>query len=194
MDSSFQNTIFSVWKPKMITSTDVVRKIKNKFSLAKVGHCGTLDPFAEGVLIIVSGNKTTESEKYMSSIKTYLTTIVLGEKTDTLDNLGSIIQKKTVDKKNLKKDRVRKVLNNFIGIIYQRPPSYSAKKINGVRLYKLARKDVFVHLKPVQIEILKIELISIIGNELSIKVKCHKGTYIRQLGNDIAESLGTVGS
>ena len=89
---SSKDRIFPVWKPQMMTSTDVVRKIKNKFDLNKVGHCGTLDPFAEGVLIVLSGNKTAEAEQYMESLKTYRTTIVFGKETDTLDRLGEVIK------------------------------------------------------------------------------------------------------
>lgn len=186
-----KDMIFPVWKPQMMTSTDVVRKIKKKFHLDKVGHCGTLDPFAEGILIILSGSKTSDSDKYMDSIKTYITTIVLGEQTDTLDRLGKIIRF-NYDSDFSEKD-VKNILKKFIGKIKQRPPVFSAKKINGVRLYKFARKDVFVHLKPVIVNIEKIDFISLEGNELTIKVRCHKGTYIRQLGSDIARALGTVG-
>lgn len=186
-----KDMIFPVWKPQMMTSTDVVRKIKKKFHLDKVGHCGTLDPFAEGILIILSGSKTSDSDKYMDSIKTYITTIVLGEQTDTLDRLGKIIRF-NYDSDFSEKD-VKNILKKFIGKIKQRPPVFSAKKINGVRLYKFARKDVFVHLKPVIVNVEKIDFISLEGNELTIKVRCHKGTYIRQLGSDIAKALGTVG-
>jgi len=186
-----KDMIFPVWKPQMMTSTDVVRKIKKKFHLDKVGHCGTLDPFAEGILIILSGSKTSDSDKYMDSIKTYITTIVLGEQTDTLDRLGKIIRFNYDS--DFSEEDVKNILKKFIGKIKQRPPVFSAKKINGVRLYKFARKDVFVHLKPVIVNIEKIDFISLEGNELTIKVRCHKGTYIRQLGSDIARALGTVG-
>ena len=187
-----KDRIFPVWKPQMMTSTDVVRKIKNKFDLNKVGHCGTLDPFAEGVLIIVSGNKTTKSEQYMKSIKTYRTTIVFGKETDTLDRLGEVI-KLDNNNNNFTVSNINKVLNKFIGKIKQRPPAFSAKKINGIRLYKFARKDIFIRLKPIDIEIEDIRFISFSDGKLTIDVKCHKGTYIRQLGSDIAKALGTIG-
>ena len=190
---SIQNSIFPIWKPQMITSTDVVRKIKNKFDLKKVGHCGTLDPFAEGVLIILSGDKTRSSEEYMKSIKTYRAIVTFGEETDTLDVLGEVIKRDSTSKKEITINDVEKVLPNFIGKIEQRPPAFSAKKINGVRLYKLARMDVFVHLKPVLVEIEEIKIISMLQNQLTIDIKCQKGTYIRQLGSDIAKSLGTLG-
>ena len=107
---NLQDSIFPVWKPPMITSTDVVRKIKYKFDLRKVGHCGTLDPFAEGVLIVLSGNKTQTSEEYMKSVKTYITTIIFGEETDTLDILGNIIRKDSANNKNFSIKDIQKVL------------------------------------------------------------------------------------
>ena len=190
--SNSQDAIIPIWKPQMITSTDIVRKVKSQFDFDKVGHCGTLDPFAEGVLVILSGNKTSKSDHYMNSVKTYRTTIVFGRETDTLDRLGEIIR--VDDSSNsFTEDDIRSVLIEFIGKIYQRPPSFSAKKINGVRLYKFARKDIFIHLKPVLIEIEAIKFISFRDNELTIEVTCHKGTYIRQLGSDIARKLGTFG-
>lgn len=187
-----KDAIFPIWKPQMITSTDVVRKVKSRFNLSKVGHCGTLDPFAEGVLIILSGNKTLESSKYMNTVKTYRATIVLGTETDTLDVLGKTIRVKALENRFSNQD-IEKVLTEFKGEIKQRPPAFSAKKINGVRLYKFARKDIFIHLKPVSILIDEIDFISFNGRELVIDVKCHKGTYIRQLGNDIAKKMGTLG-
>ena len=155
-----QDHVFPIWKPEMITSSEVVRQIKNKYKLNKVGHCGTLDPFAEGVLIVVSGKETHSFEKHVSSIKTYHATIVFGEKTDTLDRLGSVIFKD--DKiEEFDRNKIEKTLKKFIGSVKQRPPAFSAKRINGIRLYKLARKDIFVHLKPVDIYIDDIRLIQI---------------------------------
>ena len=177
----------------MISSGEVVKTIKSKLNLKKVGHCGTLDPFAEGILIVVSGCETESSNKYMSYPKTYTTVIVLGEQTDTLDSTGEIIKRKEVLNERYDKKFIENILSSFIGKIKQRPPSFSAKKINGVRLYKLARKDVFIHLKPVEVMIENIKFISFDNNELSIEVKCQKGTYIRQLGYDIARAMGTTG-
>ena len=187
-----KDVIFPIWKPQMLTSTDVVRKIKSRFNLSKVGHCGTLDPFAEGVLIVLSGNKTLESDKYMNTVKTYRATIVFGEETDTLDILGKTIRVKALENKFSDQD-IKKILKEFKGKIKQRPPAFSAKKINGVRLYKFARKDIFIHLKPVSILIDEIDFISFNKNELTIDVKCQKGTYIRQLANDIAKKMDTLG-
>jgi len=189
MDSN----IYPIWKPKDITSSEVVRQIKRKYKLDKAGHCGTLDPFAEGVLIVLSNDKTAESANYMNEIKVYKATVVFGVQTDTLDPTGRILKENIVALNNISISKIEKVLKNFSGEIDQRPPCFSAKKINGIRLYKLARNDVFVHLKPVRVFIKKIRLISYEGRELTIEVTCHKGVYIRQLAVDIAKSLGTVG-
>ena len=188
-----QNNIFPVWKPRSLSSGEVVKTIKSKLNLKKVGHCGTLDPFAEGLLIVVSGTETSNSDKYMADIKTYRTIVSLGGETDTLDNTGEVIRKAEVKPENYSNDFIKKVLGSFVGKIKQRPPAFSAKKINGVRLYKLARQDVFVHLKPVEITIESIKFISFKDNELTIEIVCHKGTYIRQLGRDIARAMGTAG-
>ena len=190
--NNYQDNVFPIWKPEMMTSSEVVRQVKNKLNLDRVGHCGTLDPFAEGIIIVVSGKETLSADKYVSTIKTYLATIVLGEKTDTLDRLGSVIYKDS-NVKDYSYNQIEKVLGKFIGTIKQRPPSFSAKRINGIRLYKLARRDIFIHLKPVDITIDQIRLISVNKNKISIEVKSYKGAYIRQLANDIAKELGTVG-
>ena len=187
-----KDNIYPIWKPKMMSSGDVVRKIKKKFQLDKVGHCGTLDPFAEGVLILLANSRTSDSDAFMSQKKTYIATISLGVDKDTLDSTGKTIR---IDSKIKKysKIEIENTLELFIGEILQRPPCFSAKKVNGVRLYKLARKDIFIHLKPVKVKIEKINFISYKDNRLTIEVECHRGTYIRQLGKDIAASLGTFG-
>ena len=193
IDKNINTDIYPIWKPKDITSSEVVRRIKKIYNLEKAGHCGTLDPFAEGVVIVLSNNKTKESEKYMNDIKVYETTIMLGLQTDTLDPTGQTLKEKEMQLGSVSKEEIKKNLKKFIGSIKQRPPCFSAKRVNGVRLYKLARKDVFVHLKPVDVHIEDINLISHSKNEITIEVRCHKGVYIRQLGIDIANSLGTIG-
>ena len=188
-----QSNLFPVWKPKSLSSGDVVKTIKSKLNFNKVGHCGTLDPFAEGILLIVTGEETSNSIKYMSETKTYETVISLGQQTDTLDNTGIPIKSYKVNDANFTKDYFENILSNFEGSILQRPPAFSAKKINGIRLYKLARQDIFVHLKLINIFIKKINFVNYADNDLTIEVICEKGTYIRQLGLDIAKSIGTVG-
>ena len=187
------SNIYPVWKPVDITSSDVVKYVKKNYKLDKAGHCGTLDPFAEGVLLVLSNEKTSDVLNYMNDIKVYKTTIILGLQTDTLDPTGKIFKKKNIEFDSISNDDIESVLGKFVGNIEQRPPCFSAKRINGVRLYKLARQDVFVHLKPVNVQIENISFISYENRELTIEVTCHKGVYIRQLGVDIANALGTVG-
>ena len=186
------NAIIPVWKPVNITSYDIIRKIKSIDNSHKVGHCGTLDPFAEGIVVICLGDSTKNSLTYMNKLKTYIATIAFGEETDTLDHTGRVI--KTSNKKvEINKRLFQTIIKNHTGDIYQTPPSYSAKKINSIKLYDLARKDIFVKLKPSKIRINKITLLELLDNKATIKITCSKGTYIRALARDISYDLGTYG-
>ena len=126
--------IYPIWKPKDMTSSDVVRHIKRKYDLDRVGHCGTLDPFAEGVLILLSNDRTVEADSFMSESKIYETTIALGLQTDTLDPTGTILKTDDIEFEGISRFQVENVLNGFIGEVDQRPPCFSAKRINGVRI------------------------------------------------------------
>lgn len=183
--------ILSIYKPIGWTSFDVVKKIKGITKEKKVGHGGTLDPFAEGLLIIGTGTDTKKLTDISSSTKTYRATLKLGETTDSLDNEGPVTSKMKVP--FLNKEKVEKILFDFKGEYKQTPPMYSAKKVNGVRLYKLARKNKVVHREPIFVNIEEISLNAINTNEIDFSVTCTKGTYIRVLGQDIANKLGTVG-
>lgn len=185
------NDIFSVWKPADITTYDILRKIKKISKINKIGHCGTLDPFAEGVVIICKGEATKKSLLYMNKNKKYTAHIKFGVETDTLDKTGQII--KRCDKIILDSTKIRKSLDSFLGTISQIPPYYSAKKINNVKMYDLARKQIFVRLKPVKVTIDRIRLVDFIDNYATIEVECKKGTYIRSLARDIAYANGTFG-
>jgi len=185
------NDIFSVWKPVDITTYDIIRKIKEISKIKKIGHCGTLDPFAEGVVIVCKGDATKDSLFYMNKNKKYTAFIKFGAETDTLDKTGEII--KCDNKIILDSKTIRKSLDSFIGTINQIPPYYSAKKINNVKMYDLARKQIFVRLKPVQVTIENIKLIDLVDNYATIEVECKKGTYIRSLARDIAYANGTYG-
>ena len=187
---NLSNTLIPVWKPKNIYSTDIVRFIRKKYHV-KAGHAGTLDPFAEGVLIIATGSKTKLIEDNQSLSKTYRGVIELGRETNTLDVLGETFKEKPLI--DITESKVKSVLSTFTGIIKQRPPAFSALRKNNVRLYKLARKDVYINLKPREVEIYSIELISFKTNLIEIEVKCGKGTYIRSLARDIALKLDTFG-
>ena len=183
--------IYSIYKPVGWTSFDVVKKIKGITRESKVGHAGTLDPFAEGVLIIGTGKDTKKLSDISSTAKSYRATLKLGETTETLDNEGPII--KTNDIPDFDKLKVEKVLLSFKGNYIQTPPMFSAKRVNGVRLYKLARKNIKVSRVPIQLEILDITLNNCTDNEIDFSVTCSKGTYIRVLGQDIAIKLKTIG-
>ena len=185
--------IIIINKEKEYTSHDVVAKVKKILNEKKVGHTGTLDPNATGVLPILLGKGTKLSKYLINHNKIYEATLKLGEKTDTADIEGKIIEEKDVKKENLSQENVTKVLKEFIGKSKQVPPMYSAIKVNGKKLYEYARKGQTIEIKPREIEIYGIELLNINNNEISFKVHCSKGTYIRTLCENIAEKLETVG-
>ena len=180
-------------KEKEYTSHDVVAKVKKILNEKKVGHTGTLDPNATGVLPILLGKGTKLSKYLINHNKIYEATLKLGEKTDTADIEGKITEEKDVKKENLSQENVTKVLKEFIGKSKQVPPMYSAIKVNGKKLYEYARKGQTIEIKPREIEIFSIELQSITNNEITFKVHCSKGTYIRTFCENIAEKLETVG-
>ena len=180
-----------MWKPVDWTSFDVVKKIRGHIKPAKVGHAGTLDPFAEGVLMLCTGEKTKSIESFMDQEKEYVAEIILGSETDTLDITGEVV--KTAHIPKLNKQSIQDVLLNYTGDIMQEPPMYSAIKYNGKPLYKLARKQITVSRKKREIRIYDIILQNFKVDSIYIKIKCGRGTYIRSLARDIALSLGTVG-
>lgn len=179
-------------KQKGFTSHDVVNVIRKKLNTKKVGHTGTLDPNATGVLPILVGKATKISKYLMEHDKTYIATLKLGEKTDTGDSEGQVIEEKSIPK-DLRKEDINDVLQNFFGKQKQVPPMYSAIKINGKKLYEYAREGKEVKLEAREIEIYKIELLEYQNNKIKFEVECSKGTYIRTLCEDIAKKLGTVG-
>ncbi len=179
-------------KQKGCTSHDVVAKTKRLLK-EKVGHTGTLDPNATGVLPLLVGQGTKLSAYLIEHDKEYIATLKLGEKRDTADSEGATIEKRQIDYNVLQKENVEKVLKSFIGKQEQIPPMYSAIKINGKKLYEYARKNESVKLKPRNIEIYQMDLIDLIKDTIVFKVQCSKGTYIRSLCEDIAEKLDTVG-
>ncbi len=183
--------ILNIYKPKGWTSFDVVKKVRGILNEKKVGHGGTLDPFAEGVLIVGTGPDTKKLTAISGTDKEYNATLLLGSKTDTHDIEGTIVEEKEIPQ--LLNEQVETVFKSFIGEQLQTPPMYSAKKVNGQRLYKLARKNIKVKREPSLINIFDIELIEYKSPYISFKVHCSKGTYIRVLGSEIAEKLGTVG-
>ena len=187
--------ILVVNKPYGITSRDVVNEISKKLKTRKVGHTGTLDPIAIGVLIICVGRATKLVNKLTSSYKIYEAKVKLGILTDTLDNTGNIIRKEEC---NVTKEQIIDALNGFKGKYIQEVPIYSAVKVNGKKLYEYAREGIDVVLPKREVEIKNIELIDdlyILDNKICFDFRCEvsKGTYIRSLINDISNKLDTIG-
>lgn len=186
--------ILIINKPKGRTSHDIVAKVKRIVG-NKVGHTGTLDPNATGVLPLLIGKGTLCSQYLMEHDKMYEVVLKLGIKTDTADSEGSIIEEKDVVLEKLSEKNVINVLKSFLGKQEQIPPIYSAIKVKGKKLYEYARSGQNVELKPRQIEIYRCELNKINSeeNEIYFTVHCSKGTYIRSLCEDIAIKLNTIG-
>ncbi len=179
-------------KPLMLSSNHAIQKIKRKFNISKVGHTGTLDPLATGLLPVCIGRATKISRFLIDSDKTYHANIKLGIKTSTGDREGKVIKRSSFD---ISTDplKIDQKLRSFIGQQEQIPPMYSALKHKGERLYKLALKGLSVPRKARSIKIYSIDTISINENNLEVLIECSKGTYIRTLAEDIANKLGTVG-
>ena len=179
-------------KPLMLSSNHAIQKIKKQFNIRKVGHTGTLDPLATGLLPVCMGQATRISRFLINSDKTYRALIMLGTRTSTGDKEGEIIETCSSDV-STNTAYIDKVLKSFIGEQKQIPPMHSALKHNGERLYKLAQKGLNVSRKARSINIYSIDLISINHDYLEVIIECSKGTYIRTLAEDIAKKLGTVG-
>ena len=189
--------IILINKEKKYTSHDVVAKVK-KILKVKVGHIGTLDPNATGILPLLLGNATKISKYLINHNKEYIAELKLGVKTDTADGEGKVIAEKQVNLEEIFEninESIQQILNSFVGKTLQKPPMYSAIKVNGKKLYEYARKNEKVEVKSRQIEIYKMELIKLDLKEniIKFKVRCSKGTYIRTLCEDIAEKLNTYG-
>ncbi len=179
--------ILVVDKEKGMTSHDVVSIVRKRFSIKKVGHAGTLDPNATGVLVLLLGKATKLSSTYLSEDKEYKATMKLGERTDSGDSDGEVISTSEVKSS---KEEISQVLESFRGEILQVPPMVSAKKVKGQRLYKLARRGIEVEREPQKIFIKMLDLLDVEMPFVKISVACSKGTYIRQLADDIGEKLG----
>ena len=187
--------IILINKPKGYTSHDVVAKVKKILKASKVGHTGTLDPNATGVLPLLINNGTKLSKYLIEHNKQYEVTLKLGIKTDTADVEGNIIEEKNINLLNYSEDDIKQILKSFIGKQEQIPPMYSALKVNGKKLYEYARNGQTVEIQSRKIEIYDCELKSVDNkeNEIQFIVSCSKGTYIRSLCEDIALKFDTVG-
>ena len=184
------NGIVIIDKPMGWTSQDVVSKLRGVLKTRRIGHGGTLDPMATGVLPVFVGRGTRGVEFFEHAEKTYEATLRLGVTTDTEDTSGAVLEEKKV---HISKAEILEILPRFRGKIQQIPPMYSALKVNGQKLYDLARKGKEVERQPREIEIFKLECLEFKGNEVKLLVHCSKGTYIRTLCKDIGEALGCGG-
>lgn len=185
------NGVINVYKEKGFTSHDVVAKMRGILKQKKIGHTGTLDPDAEGVLPVCLGSGTKLCDMLTDKSKEYVATVLLGVLTDTQDLSGKVLKEAEV---KVTEEEVRQTVAGFVGDIMQIPPMYSALKVNGQKLYELARKGQEVERKPRPITIYEIEILEMNLPEFKIRVKCSKGTYIRTLCNDIGEQLGCYGA
>lgn len=182
--------LFVIDKAAGPSSFDVVREVKKLFPGQKVGHTGSLDPFATGVLIILVGKATKLSQVLLNADKVYHATVKLGEATDTMDRTGEVTSSAPVP--SLTEEQVAAVLKSYEGTWNQTPPMFSAKKIRGVRLYELARQKIHVRRTPIPVELYRMELKRLASPVLEFEVHCSKGTYVRSLAEDIGRRLGTV--
>lgn len=186
------NGVINVYKEKGFTSHDVVAKLRGILKTKKIGHTGTLDPEAEGVLPVCIGNATKLCDMIMEKHKVYEAELVLGVSTDTEDMTGDIIEKYD-GVINIDENHLKSVINSFVGEYMQIPPMYSAIKVNGKKLYDLARQGMEIERKPRSVQIYGIEVIEIDLPIIRIRVDCGKGTYIRSLCRDIGNTLGVYG-
>lgn len=185
------DAIIPVWKPVDWTSFDVVKKIRGQIKPTKVGHAGTLDPFATGVLMLCTGKYTKLVESFMDKEKEYIAKIQLGIETETLDLTGKIV--KTANVPHLNEKIINDVLIKFIGKFNQEPPMFSALKVKGQPLYKYARNGITLAREKRTVNIYEITLIQFTLDSITLKVTCGRGTYIRSLAKDIASELNSVG-
>lgn len=179
--------ILLIDKPKGMTSHDVVDILRKKLNIRKIGHTGTLDPEATGLLVMLIGKATKQSQNFIGDHKAYEVKLTLGLKTSTADSTGRVIQRKAVPV--FSNRQIKKFFFEFQGKIKQIPPMVSAKKIDGKKLYVLARKGIKVKRKPQQVYVHDIKILKVKLPDIFFNVKCSKGTYIRTLCEDIGERL-----
>jgi len=186
MSSTNFNGVLNIYKPKGITSHGVVSRVRRIAGMKKVGHTGTLDPNAEGVLPICLGKATRLCDTLMAHNKKYRAVLMLGLTTDTQDIWGNVLKESPVE---LSRHEIQDAIYSFKGTISQIPPMYSAIKKDGRKLYELARQGVEIEREARRIEIFDIQIIDIVDNRATFDVECSKGTYIRTLCHDIGEKL-----
>ena len=183
------NGLLLVNKPSGITSFGLLKQIKKKLSVNKIGHCGTLDPIAQGLMLVLVGKATKKQDFFMKKDKIYKATVKLGIKTDTADMAGKIIA--TAGYEHITVDDIKKVCENFTGEIEQIPPMYSALKVKGKKLCDLARQGITIERKKRKIIIYSIDILNFKKDTFETRIKCSSGTYIRTLAEDIGNALKT---
>jgi len=189
--AAVQNTyqgIVLINKPAGITSHDVVSMVRRIFKMKRVGHAGTLDPMATGLLVILVGNSTKLSDKFVAFDKTYRATLKLGLKTSSADIMGKTLLERPFD--GIDRAAIEKVFKQFTGEIQQLPPMVSAVKYKGERLYKIARQGIEVERTPRLVRIDELKILDYRLPEVEFLMSCSKGTYVRQLAEDVGEVLG----
>jgi tRNA pseudouridine55 synthase len=191
INNKTEDNIILIDKPVDWSSFDVVKKVRGIGRFKKTGHGGTLDPFASGLLILGTGRETRSLTTISSADKSYMAKITFGSSTDTYDSTGQITDNKDI--RNVDIDKIKKITESFLGAAQQQPPMFSAKKVSGTRLYKLARKGISIDRKPVTVYFHELRMISHDNFDVNIYIKCSKGTYIRSFANDLGLACGYLG-
>jgi tRNA pseudouridine55 synthase len=180
--------VFLIDKPLEWTSFDVVKKVRNALKIKKVGHAGTLDPLASGLLIVCAGKQTKQIENYMGQEKEYTGTFVIGATTESFDLEKPVVP--VADPSHITLEEVKKAAEKLSGDILQVPPMHSAIKVGGKRVYESARKGLEVKMEARPVRVSEFEITGFEGNEVHFRIVCSKGTYIRSLARDLGEILG----
>jgi tRNA pseudouridine55 synthase len=188
MQQDAYGEVFLIDKPLEWTSFDVVKKVRNALRIKKVGHAGTLDPLASGLLIVCAGKMTKQIDGYMGQEKEYTGTFVIGSTTESFDLEKPIIP--VTDPSHITLAQVQEAVNQLTGNILQIPPMHSAIKVDGKRVYVSARAGIEVKMDPRPVEVREFEITRFAGGEIDFRISCSKGTYIRSLARDLGEQLG----
>ncbi len=188
MQQEAYGEVFLIDKPLEWTSFDVVKKVRNALRIKKVGHAGTLDPLATGLLIVCAGKQTKQIDTYMGQEKEYTGTFVIGATTESFDLEKPIIP--VADPSHITLEQIKSAAAQLTGDILQVPPMHSAIKVDGKRVYESARKGIEVKMEPRPVQVREFEITSFEGTQVGFRISCSKGTYIRSLARDFGEILG----
>lgn len=186
--SAEEGSMLLVRKPKGWTSFDVVNKLRGGLRVRKIGHAGTLDPLATGLLIVCTGKKTKQIDQFMGLEKEYRCTMMLGSRTESFDSATPVVETRSTD--DITEEQILAVMDEFVGCQTQLPPMWSAAKVNGRRLYKYARKGIAIKRTPREVFIRSMQAFDVSIPRVSFSVVCSKGTYVRTLVDDMGRRLG----